>query len=179
MSISNGQGLLVDTAGRQDGSASSPVLPLPDRPIPPISADPLGNASGGIDVPDSIARDLREGSRRRRIGMTVGDRARRRTIDPSDDALWIGCVARAGRTSDPVRAIGYLMRYLEAFPTGAHNRPVAEAIEDGLDRLPEGPTKAELHRRFRALREEWMPPIVAVPLPIASGDRPSFLPSDS
>lgn len=111
--------------------------------------------------------------------MTVGNRQSRRPIDPSDDTLWIGCVARAGRTSDPVRAIGYLMRYLETFPTGAHNREVAESIEESLDRLPEGRTKAELTRRFRTLRDEWMPPIVAVSLPLAVPERPSWVPGES
>lgn len=112
--------------------------------------------------------------------MTVGFTARpRRPIDPSDDALWITCVARSGRTSDPVRAIGYLMRYLETFPLGAHNREVAEAIEDRLDHLPEGRTKLQMSRRYRELREAYMPPIVPVPVPMSQRERRSTYPGDT
>jgi hypothetical protein len=77
----------------------------------------------------------------------------------ADEALWLDCVGRAARETDPVVLVETLLPYLESFPLGAHNRATAERIELLLDRIEDGPTKRDLGARLRRARDPFLPPL--------------------
>ncbi len=59
-----------------------------------------------------------------------------------------------------------LLRYLEAFPTGVHNRSAAQRIEDLLD-VVVAERRSVLHARFRAVRDAVLPALELGPWPPA------------
>lgn len=77
-----------------------------------------------------------------------------------EELLYLHCSLASSRTRDGRERIIHLLHYLECFPLGAHNRAVAQKIEDLLysdEAL--GAARAELFRRFRSLRNSHLPPI--------------------
>lgn len=70
-------------------------------------------------------------------------------------------LARLIRSSDGRERIVHLLHYLECFPLGAHNRVIAQKIEDLLyqgEFLDH--ERSALRARYRALRDPYMPAIV-------------------
>lgn len=74
--------------------------------------------------------------------------------------MWEHCKRRVTQATNPVRRAEQLLAYLEAHPTGRYNRAAAEAIERCLDEAACTPDADAVHRRFRALRDRHMPPVV-------------------
>ncbi len=58
-----------------------------------------------------------------------------------------------------VERIERLFAYLQLFPTGAHNRKAASQIEELLESVSRIEHRTELRRRYRALRDPYLPPV--------------------
>ena len=85
----------------------------------------------------------------------------RRSLVSEDKTLWISCLCGARALLHPLRKAELFLTYLEAFPTGAHNRPAAERVEDLIDQLAHETLRRTLTRRLRAARDPYMPPVEA------------------
>src|SRR5690554_1095172 len=78
-----------------------------------------------------------------------------------EDLLYLHCSLASSRSSDGRERIVHLLHYLECFPLGAHNRVIAQKIEDLLyqgEFLDH--ERSALRARYRALRDPYMPAIV-------------------
>jgi len=82
-------------------------------------------------------------------------------VDRADAALWVRCEADARRTRTPDARLEAYFVYLETFPTGAHNRRAAEAIEALILELRDPGARAAQERRLRTLRDRYMPAVEA------------------
>ena len=77
----------------------------------------------------------------------------------TDVAFWVRCETDARRSPDPAARVEAYFLYLEAFPTGAHNRRAAEAIEDLLLEVRDPVSRDRMGDRLREIRERYMPPV--------------------
>lgn len=78
---------------------------------------------------------------------------------PADDRAWVRALRYASHARHPASRIASLLPYLEAFPTGRHNRKAAERIEALLDDLGPDPRRQLLSTRLRSVRDAHMSPI--------------------
>lgn len=74
-------------------------------------------------------------------------------------ALWARVARAVLAQARPEDRALELLRYLEAFPTGRHNRRAAEAVEAALWRVADARVRASLRARLRAVRDPHLPPV--------------------
>lgn len=93
--------------------------------------------------------------------LHTGDVLRDTPPPIEEDLLYLHCSLASSRSMTMRERIVHLLHYLECFPLGAHNRAVAQKVEDLLHSGEFiGAELSELFKRYRSLRDPYLPPIV-------------------
>jgi hypothetical protein len=85
-------------------------------------------------------------------------------LDPrTERTLYAFSTSAAALAPSPAGSVEHLLRYIEACPTGQHNREVAERIEEALLRMREA-ERSHYHARYRRARDPYMPTVERQPV---------------
>lgn len=85
-------------------------------------------------------------------------------LDPRTERTLYACsTSAAALTPNPKAQVEHLLSYIEACPTGKHNREVAERIEDAL-LLLRASERSQYHARYRRARDPYMPAVERQPI---------------
>lgn len=84
-------------------------------------------------------------------------------LDPKlEQVLYAVSISSAELAELPSRQVEHLLRYIEACPTGKHNRDIAERIERAIARM-RASERPPYHERYRRARDPYMPPLEVAP----------------
>jgi hypothetical protein len=85
-------------------------------------------------------------------------------LDPQTErTLYAYSTSAAALSRNPKTEVEHLLRYIEACPTGQHNREVAERIEAAL-LLLRASERSQYQVRYRRARDPYMPAVERQPV---------------